>query len=111
MATKGVGVLIGIAMLLSAAVVVRAAQILSATTDVNGRAREATTDIDAPSYVRCTSANGEAGEGPKPSCQIGAPGVSVTLEVGRSVSLEKAGIVRLTCNGKPPLRCTAQITP
>jgi len=88
-----------------------ASETMTATADVNGKPRAATAQIDGPSNLRCTSANGQAGEGDKPSCQIVAPGYSGKVEVGKSVALDQAGIVTLTCNGKPPLRCTAEITP
>jgi hypothetical protein len=88
-----------------------ASQMMSATADPNGKQRAATAQIDGPSNLRCTSANGEAGEGDKPSCQISAPGYSGKVEVGKIVALDEAGYVTLTCNGKPPLRCTAEITP
>ena len=67
--------------------------------------------IDGPSSIRCTSAVGQVGEGDKPSCKIVAPGYSGTVEIGKMVAADKAGIVTPTCNGQPPLRCTAQITP
>jgi hypothetical protein len=88
-----------------------ASQTITATADVNGNPRPATAQIDGPSNIRCTSAAGQAGEGDKPSCKILAPGYSGTVEIGKMIAADKAGIVTLTCNGQPPLRCTAQITP
>jgi hypothetical protein len=96
---------------LSAAGIAWASQTMTATADVNGKPRAATAQIDGPSNLQCTSAKGQAGEGDKPSCQIIAPGYSGRVEVGKSVALDQAGIVTLACNGKPPLSCTAQITP
>jgi hypothetical protein len=109
MARKSVGVLIGVIVLFGSAAVVRATQTLSATADPHGKARAATAQIDGPSNLRCITANGEAGQ--KASCQVIAPGFSGEVEVGKVVALDKAGTVTLTCNGNPPLRCMAEITP
>jgi hypothetical protein len=88
-----------------------ATQTISATADVNGKPRAATATIDGPSNIRCTSAAGQAGDGERPSCQIIAPGYAGTVEIGKIVAADRDGTVTLTCNGKPPLRCTAEITP
>jgi hypothetical protein len=109
MTRRGLGAVIGIGVLLGAAVAVKATQTLSATADPHGKARAATAQIDGPSRLRCITANGEAGE--KASCQVAAPGFTGEVEVGKIVALEKEGYVTLTCNGKPPLRCMAEITP
>jgi hypothetical protein len=88
-----------------------AAETLIATADANGRPHAAATKIDGPAYIRCTSATGQAGDGEAPSCQIRAPGFTGKLEIGKIVSLKEEGYVELKCNGNPPLRCSAQITP
>jgi hypothetical protein len=88
-----------------------AAETLIATADVNGKPRPATTKIDGPVNIRCTSATGQAGDGDSPSCQIQAPGFYGKVEIGKMISVEKPGYVELKCNGNPPLRCSAQITP
>jgi hypothetical protein len=111
MKTKKLTMLMAMGAVLSAAGIAWASQTMTATADVNGKPRAATAQIDGPSNLQCTSANGQAGEGDKPSCQILAPGYSGKVEVGKSVALDQVGIVTLACNGKPPLRCTAQITP
>jgi len=104
-------VLVGITALLIVVGIARAAQTITATADVNGKPHPATAQIDGPSYIRCTSAAGQAGDGDPPSCGITAPGFSGKVEIGKMVSADKAGYVTLTCNGNPPLRCSAQITP
>jgi hypothetical protein len=98
-------------MIFSTAGMAWGAQTISATADVNGKPRAATAKIDGPSNIRCTSAAGQAGDGDKPSCQIIAPGYAGTVEIGKIVAADREGTVTLTCNGKPPLRCTAEITP
>jgi hypothetical protein len=92
------------------ATIALASQTLIATTDVNGKARGASAKIDGPSNVRCTSANGQAGGEPA-SCQIQAPGFSGKVEIGKTISIQEEGYVELKCNGNPPLRCSAEITP
>jgi hypothetical protein len=104
-------VVVATAALLCAAGVVWAAQTITATADVNGKPHPATAQIDGPSYIRCTSATGQVGDGDPPSCGITAPGFTGKVEIGKMVSAEKEGYVTLTCNGNPPLRCSAQITP
>jgi hypothetical protein len=99
------------AVLLILVAVAYAAETLIATADANGRPHAASVKIDGPSYVRCTSATGQAGDGEPPSCQIQAPGFAGKVEIGKIVSLKEEGYVELKCNGNPPLRCSAQITP
>jgi hypothetical protein len=104
-------ILVATGAILSTAGIAWAAQTITATADVNGNPRPATAQIDGPSNIRCTNAAGQAGEGDKPSCRIVAPGYTGTVEIGKIVAADGAGTVTLTCNGQPPLRCTAQITP
>ena len=101
----------GITVVLTLAGIARAAQTIIATADVNGKPHPGTAQIDGPSYIRCISATGQAGDGDPPSCGISAPGFAGKVEIGKMVSVEKAGYVTLSCNGNPPLRCSAQITP
>jgi hypothetical protein len=95
----------------AAATIAYASQNLTATADVNGKPRSATAEITEPSAIRCTSATAQPGDGPKPSCQIQSPGHDAKLDIGKLLTLEKPGYITLTCNGNPPLRCTAEITP
>ena len=99
-----------VAALISGAALCRAAETLIATADVNGKARAASAKIDGPAYVRCTSATSQAG-GEAPSCQIQAPGFSGKVEIGKTVAIKEGGYVELKCNGNPPLRCSAEVTP
>jgi len=108
---KAVIVLVATSAILCTAGIAWASQTITATADVNGHARPATAEIDGPSNVRCTSAAGQAGEGQKPSCTIAAPGYAGTVEIGKVIATDGGGTVTLTCNGKPPLSCTAEITP
>jgi hypothetical protein len=103
-------ILVAASAVLVGAAIVCASQTLTATTDVNGKARGASAKIDGPSNVRCTSANGQAGGEPA-SCQIHAPGFSGKVEIGKTISIQEEGYVELKCNGNPPLRCSAEITP
>jgi hypothetical protein len=103
--------LVAATVILTTAGIAWASQTITATTDVNGHARPATAEIDGPSNVRCTSAAGQAGAGQKPSCSIAAPGYSGIVEIGKVIATDGGGNVTLTCNGNPPLRCTAEITP
>jgi|SRR5262245_61100922 len=102
-----------VAVLFVLAAISYGAETLIATADANGRARAAGIKVDGPVYVRCTSATGQAtsGDDEAPSCQIRAPGFNGKLEIGKVISVKEEGYVELKCNGNPPLRCSAQITP
>jgi hypothetical protein len=102
-------VLVAAIVILATAGIAWASQTITATTDVNGHARPATAEINGPSNVRCTSAAGQAGQ--KPSCSVAAPGYAGIVEIGKVIATDGGGTVTLTCNGNPPLRCTAEITP
>jgi hypothetical protein len=111
MKTTAITVLVATGGILGVAGIAWAAQTITATADVNGKPRAATAQIEGPSSIRCTSAAGQAGDGDKPSCRIVAPGYTGTVEIGKIVAADRDGQVTLTCNGRPPLRCTAEITP
>jgi len=96
---------------LASAAAALAMQTITATSDINGRPRPASAELTQPSTVRCVAATGQAGDGPDPSCQINAPGFSGKLEIRKQVAIEKPGYLTLSCNGNPPTRCSAQISP